>query len=309
MVGGVYQRDHEKLVVDALQGRFHKIMHFEAANEYGRLDKISKQNLIKVAAYLSDKTPNLVSLSTLDTGETFEQMIADTNMAGADMFTLHTRRSDHDAYWSHVRQGYDLRNYPKVSSNNEPQGPQSSVKELNDPMQLAMARANGIVCNGAMYVLHVGQGVTGKADPNHGRPENMWEVPNIDNIMWHVRRVDSVLPVNIENWKCVNNGRSDHPMPLDDRLGYGFWEGDSKGAVNKNYACINGHQFIEVLDGVNNATEHGPTMVGKPIRDSHIVSHDISDYSSMEINAKAGQGVEVEGRRDKMKGYILHGNL
>ena len=309
MVGGKYQKDHETLVAPVVQSRPNKFMHLETANEYGRLDKISKDDLIRVSRYLSDYTPNLVALSTIDANQTFASMIEDTKEAGADMFTLHTRRSDHDAYWSAVRQGYDFKNFPYISSNNEPQGPQSSVEELSNPMQLTMARATSIVCNGAFYVLHVAQGVTGKAEPKYNRPENMWDVPNIDAIMRHVRYLDTCLPEGIENWKCVNNGRSDHPLPLDDRLGYGFWEGNSKGAVNKNYACVNGHRFVEVLLGVNNPNEQGATMVGKPIRDSHIEAHDIDNYDIVEINAKFGENVHLDGRKDKMKGYILLGNL
>jgi len=316
LVGGKYKSSFnlESKVVEAMRGRENKVAHYEVCNEWERLDKISSNDLIKVGKFLRNNTPNLVSLSTPATSDdehedTYSQMIEYAKQAGANMHVLHTRRSDHDVCWSHVRQGYDLKNFGMIISNNEPQGPQSSVDELNNPMQLAMARATGIVCNGAFYVLHVGQGVTGKADPSHGRPENMWEVPNIDQIMHHVKQVDSVLPADIENWKCVNNSRDDHPMPLDPDLGEGFWEGDSDGSVNKNFACINGDKFVEVLLGVNNENTSGTTLVGKPIRDTTIVAHDISNYSVAAGNVAKGGQLYLEGRKDKMKGYVVHGNL
>jgi hypothetical protein len=307
ITGGQYQRNIENKVVEALDKRAHKVIHYEVCNEWERLDKISKDDMIRVGKFLRDNTPNLVSLSTPSDNQA--EIIAYTKQAGANMYTPHLRRSDHDAYWSHVRQGYDMKNFPAVGSNNEPQGPQSSVKSLSNPMQLAMARATGIVCGGSFYVLHVGQGVTGVEDPDHGRPQNMWEVSNIDAIINHVRGVDEFLPRDIENWKVVNNSRDDHPMPLDPDIGDGFWEGNSSGSVNKNFACISGDRFVEVLLGVNHPETSGATKVGKVKRNSRIVAHNITDFSSKEIFAPAGSDVHLTGRSDKMMGYIVHGNL
>lgn len=307
IVGGQYQRNIENKVVEALDKRAHKVMHYEVCNEWERLDKISSADMIRVGKFLREHTPNLVSLST--PSDNYAEIISYTKQAGANMYTPHLRRSDHDVNWSHVRQGYDLKNFPSVSSNNEPQGPQSSVKSLDNPMQLAMARATGIVCSGSFYVLHVGQGVTGVADPNHGRPANMWEVPNIDAIIHHVRAVDQYLPRDIENWAIQNNGRPEHPMPLDPDIGDGFWEGNSPGAVNKNYACTHGDKFVEVLLGVNNPSTSGLTMVGKVKRNSHILAYNMTDFSVREIFSPAGSDVHVIGRHDKLAGYIVHGNL
>lgn|SRR5678816_595007 len=307
VVGGHYQQGHESLVSDVLQGRHHKIMHLEVCNEYERLDKISRDNLVRVGKHLRQNTPNLVALSTpnVNVDGSYEDMIHLTKEAGANMYSLHTRRSDHDNKWSHVRQGYDLKNFPGPASNNEPQGPQSSVKTLDNPMQLAMARACGVVCNGAFYVLHVGQGVTGKADANHGRPENMWEVPNIDTIIKTVKQIEVALPDGIENWKCVNNGRDDHPMPLPDDA---FWEGSHDGAVNKNYACINGNKFVEVLLGVKSNSEVGNVGVGKLRQDSVIKAIDGHDARIQTITSTAGTDMSINGRKDTMAGYVICGN-
>jgi hypothetical protein len=312
LVGGKYDshRGFEQKVRNAMVGAEHKVIHYEVANEYGRLNKITPADLVDVGRYLMANTPNLVALSSPD-GE-FESMINLGKMAGISMYTVHTRRSNHDNKWSHVRQGYDLKEFPKITSNNEPQGPQSSVAEDSDPLRLAMARATGIVCSGAFYVLHVGQGVTGIANPAHNRPQNMWEVPDIDNIMKRVRRVDESLPQGIENWQVVNNGRSNHPLPLDPRVNHpngGFWAGDGPGSTNKNYAIVSGNRFIEVLNGVKNPAEKGSTNCGTSRLNAKIKSFDVRDYSTVEQNVTINQQLNLEGRQDTMVGYVLNGNV
>ena len=309
MTGGKYKTGYEEMIVPVLNERHHKIMHLEVCNEWERLDKISRNDMIRVGRYFREHTPNLVALSTPNPSveSSYQDMINMGKEAGVNMHVLHTRRSDHDYYWSCVRQGYDLKEFASIASNNEPQGPQSSVEELSNPMQLAMARACGVVCNGAFYVLHVGQGVTGVASPEHGRPQNMWEVPNIDTIITAVRNIDQALPDGIENWKCVNNGRDDHPMPLPDDA---FWEGSHNGVVNKNYACINGNQFVEVLLGVKSESEVGNVGVGKIKNDATVKAFDVANNMNVStVNVKAGTQMSINGRKDTMAGYILNGNI
>lgn len=224
------------------------------------------------------------------------------------MFTLHLRRSDHDYKWSAVRQGYDLKDFPHVASNNEGQGLQSSVDTLDNPLQLACYRALGVICGGGPFVLHVGQGVTGKADPTHGRPENMWDVPYIDPAIKAVSGVDDLLPAGIENWRVVNNGRDDHPLPLDDKLG--FWEGEQgrAPAVNKNYAAYNHDEFRVALIGCRSANETGPVPAGIATRDCHVEAFDPATMKMVAwADLKAGQAWTVPGRHDTMAGYIIKG--
>lgn len=312
LVGGQYNnhRGMEQKVKNALTGAEHKVMHYEICNEYGRLNKMTPVDLVDVGRYMLANTPNLVALSTPDGA--FDSMINLGKTANVNMYVLHTRRSTHDNYWSHVRQGYDLKEFPKITSNNEPQGPQSSVAEDSNPLRLAMARATGVVCSGAFYVLHVGQGVTGVADPAHGRPQNMWEVPNIDNIIKAVRGVDIALPQGIENWQVVNNGRSNHPLPLDPRVNHpngGFWEGDGPGSVNKNYATISGNRFVEILNGVKNPAEKGSTLCGTSRLNAKVVAFDVRDMSTNTYDITVGQNLNLEGRKDTMVGYVLNGNI
>jgi hypothetical protein len=293
-------------VATALEGRQDKIMHYECANEWDRLDKVTGPDLVAMAEEVERHNANLVTLSRPgDDG--YAQLMEATGLAGASGYTLHPRRSDHDHGWSHVRQGYDFKDFDRCVWNNEPEGPQSSVDEMSNPLQLACCRLLGIMCGGAGYVLHVGQGVTGEADPDHDRPQDMWDVPNIDYIMAVVRQCDPLMPPGVENWHVANNGRSEHPLPLDGHSG--FWEGSSPGpAVNKNYAALSGDQFVVMLTGCKSAGETGPVPAGTAIKRCHVEAYDPVSLALVKaVDLEAGQSWDVPGRGDTMSAYVIRG--
>ena len=141
-------------VTAALRGREHLVMHYEMANEFNRLDKVDEDDLVAMARVVVAGTPNLVALSTPaakpgtpealllaeDKDSTLTgaaQMKLLTKQAGANAYVIHPRRSSHDNGWSHVRQGYDFKDFDTAVWNNEPEGPQSSVVPMSDPLQLA----------------------------------------------------------------------------------------------------------------------------------------------------------------------------
>ena len=323
-------------IAQALVAREHKVMHYECANEWARLDKVDMEDLIEMGSVLS-QFPHLVALSD-PAGERehaaamdheggpeasaeqmaevkaeaisgYEQMINATKAAGCSAYTRHPRRSSHDNHWSHVRQGYDFKDFPGVVWNNEPEGPGSSVVSMTSPLQLACCRLLGIMCGGAGYVLHVGQGVLGIASPQYGRPANMWEVPNIDVIMKVVRDADALMPLGVENWQCVNNGRSNHPLPLDGHTG--FWEGgagDRAPAVNKNYAAISNTAFVVMLTGVKSNGITGPVPAGTARRHCHVEAIDpVTHAVVFEGTLEPGQSFTVPGRGDTMAAYVVRG--
>jgi hypothetical protein len=327
-------------VAQALSERTHKVMHYECANEWMRLDKVSMDDLVDMGGVLS-QWPNLTSLScpagerehaqyqqhTKDDDyyvEVTEEMLAEdkaepysgysdmieaTKVAGCEAYTIHPRRSSHDHGWSHVRQGYDFKDFPGATWNNEPEGPQSSVVSMTDPLQLVCTRLVGIMCGGAGYVLHVGQGVTGLPDPNHNRPNNMWEVNNIDLIMKVMREADDLMPLGVENWQCVNNGRSNHPLKLDPVRG--FWESgahDRAPAVNKNYAAISSNAFVVMLTGVKSNGFTGPVPAGTAHRNCHVEAIDpLTHEVVVQADLAAGQSWTVPGRGDTMAAYVIRG--
>jgi hypothetical protein len=303
--------DLARLIASTLATRAHKIMLYEMANEAdngssGYANKVSNADMIDMAIATQTLTVNLISLSR--PVDPYSEMKAATATAGATSYTPHPRRSSHDNGWSHVRQGYDFKDFDRAVWNNEPEGPQSSVVSMDNPLQLACSRLLGIMCGGAGYVLHVAQGVTGEADPEHGRPHNMWEVPNIDEIMRAVRACDSLMPLGVENWKCVNNGRDDHPLPLHSHDG--FWEGSEGNApaVNKNYAAIAGSEFVVMLIGVKSVNETGPVPAGTAIRPCHVDAYDPVTLQIVDSrNLAAGEPWELPGRADTMAAYVIRG--
>ena len=169
-----------------------------------------------------------------------------------------------------------------------------------------------MLCGGAGYVLHVGQGVTGEADPKHGRPEYMWQVPNIDHIMAVVRGVDVLIPDGIENWSCVNNARDAHPLPLPSS---GFWEG-SHGAsgVNKNYAAVYGADWRVIVIGVRSRETVGSVHVGTAQAACYVEAYDPAraylgrGASLVALGVlEAGQDWYLPGRADTMAAYWIEG--
>jgi len=94
--------DLARQVATALVGRESKVMHYEMANEWARLDKVGGQDLIDMTRVVDGISPNLISLSCPE-ADGYEQAREVTKAASGSAYTIHPRRSDHDAYWSHVR--------------------------------------------------------------------------------------------------------------------------------------------------------------------------------------------------------------
>jgi hypothetical protein len=153
--------------------------------------------------------------------------------------------------WRQVRQMRDCTaGSPFVMSMNEPPGPNSSLSTNDSPVQLGIMRATAHTQGCALSVLHVGDMVTGLADPSRNRHANLWEVPGLDAILQAVRRVDAFLPEGVENWQNTNqHGHTDRvgPHPL---LADGIWsDGDDHG-VDRAHGAVSGNAFVEVLLGV-----------------------------------------------------------
>lgn len=293
-------------------GRAHKVIYVECANEWSHLKKVSAATLVKMGRYLRDHTPCLVALSAPTNPEdeesnvTIDAMKKLVDQAGANVFPLHTRRKDHDRKWAQVRQAYDANLFDIPVSLQEPPGPQSSVKTNESPLQLALMRYLGAMCGAAMYTLHAAQGVSGIEDPKYARPEWMWEVPDVEAIIKAVRGVDAWLPERIENWKVINNKRADHPLKLDPIAG--FWEGSGPGVVNKNYAAASGRDFRESLLGVKAPVNGALMQVGKATKHCRVeVIDPVLQRVVHEEDLSAGEWLDLQGRVDTMAGYIIVG--
>lgn len=210
------------------------IQNYEIANEAFK-NFPDYDLLIQLARHLFTNTTNLVaSSSPNDLAET-DFLVSDLGFG-----TFHLDRTYGDDNWRAVRQPWDLKDYKFPCSHNEPIGPASSVNACNDPIQLAMLRVVGIMCGAGKFVLHNAAGVYGIADPARGRTANLWEMPNIDEVMRAVRNIDKYLPLDLCDWEQVNESWTSprrHPL-------------NSNGRCNKNYGAWKEGNFICMPCGV-----------------------------------------------------------
>ena len=233
-------------------GRQHKIMDVEMANEYAVHGGPNLDTLSQMAREVKARVPNLVALSS--PGD-FPALLAETKRIGINCMTWHSDRGSGDYKWRQVRQGYDSKNFkPFVLSNNEPAGPGSSVNTNTSPLQIAMTRAVGIVCGGAGYVLHTGSGVfgDGHGHPTAGpRPANFDEIDNIDAIVDALRGIDALLPEGCENWDVQVSRSTDSSNRAAPFTPHHHWEGSTGDGVNKAYSALaEDGQWIQMPCGV-----------------------------------------------------------
>jgi len=117
-----------------------------------------------------------------------------------------------------------------------------------------------VLCGVGAYVLHNSNCIFGRPHDNPGgghRNANVWEIDNADAIYDGVAHVDSLIPDGAENWTNANDGWTPpnpvHPLPVPTEQ---FWEiGRGDHGVNKNYAAVNGPQFVCMPCGVLNFVE------------------------------------------------------
>jgi hypothetical protein len=300
-------------------GRRHMVSCFEIVNEWDRLDKMTLPNIEKAARLLRFLMgpEHIIGLSRPKPkkGEHdnsgYEAMIDAMIRCGANLFLLHLRRTDWEYGWDHVSQGYNFRlseGFP--GRNNEPKGPQSSDGGEDRPILIAMNRLTSVICNGGAYVFHPGQMVTGKIDAAHGRPDNLWEVPDIEACMdaaFHIG-VDAQLPNGIENWRCVNNWRDAHPMPLPREA---FWSDehyDETGYCNKNYACVQSNSWAVALNGMKSRRDDELVPAGYAARESEITIYDpLTAAVVFSGLVPRGEAPLVRGRENSEAGYLVIG--
>ena len=294
-----------------------KLVYIECVNEWTRLDKANREQLVEMTRALRKELPHIIGMSCIQ--GPWDEWFLECKKAGADLFIIHTERSEADGNWRQVRQAYDFSKGPWTGSNQEGPGPQSSVGQMEEPLHIGMFRFLSHIMKCGFFTFHVGAGVTGVPDSKYGRPANIWESPNIDAQFAALHMVEQFIPEGVQNWKVINNGRSDHPLPLDGHVSKrsdenenaGFWEGTEAkyGSVNKNYAVA--HQdgrFIVALTGVNKWDGNSTTLVGKAHSRCTVAA-----WNPLTGEPIGGQPMDsfqdfrLPGREDKQIAYIVIG--
>lgn len=289
-------------------GRQHKVLNFEMANEYDVGAKIDIAEMQEMAKEVHARVPNLLALSSPGSWEDLRTAL---DQGPAKAFTLHIDRGTGSEKWRQVRQSYDCKDYRGWLSQNEPPGPASSVATNENPLQLAMMRAVGVMCGGSAWVFHTGTGVfgDGRPHPTAGpRPPNFWEIDNVEAMLAAIRGIDALLPEGVENWRVANTGWVP-PNPVTPFQPHQYWEdlNDGKSGVNKAYAALAPDgRFVQMPCGVKN-------YVDLTVSDQHHLS-DVQVYDPLTLlmldeypSLNAGEKITLPGRADTMTAYIILG--
>ena len=195
------------------RGREHKIFAFEIANEGWQNGFRGEQGLSELrtlATRLNDKTSVLVALSSPQR----DAACATYAGAGADAMTLHYDRGFGNQGpiapllrpWSFPG-AYDRScpgALPSVVFNNEPIGPESSVRQDDSPSRIAAAYVMTFLAGNASYVLHAGPGIRGggaaDSSPKLRRHAHFDELPSFNAIAAALAAAKRYLPPGLANW-------------------------------------------------------------------------------------------------------------
>ncbi len=247
------------------RGREQKIFAFEIANEArsnGFPGPDGLAELHRLGSRLNDQTSVMVALSAPGTGAACATY-ADT---GADAATIHYERSfgregplgPLRLPWSYPS-AYDSKcpgRLPAVVFNNEPIGPESSVRSDADISRIASGYVMTFLANNAAYVLHAGPGIRGggAADlaPPLRRHANFDELPSFKETAAALAAARSYLPAGLANWTRQEPRAAMAPIQGDAEV----------------YAATSGTGFVALLLGAEKpVTMHARTGATIEVRD------------------------------------------
>ena len=261
------------------RGREHKIFAFEIANEArsnGFRGPEGIAELRKLGKRLNDQTSVLVALSDPSTGAACETYAG----SGVDAATLHYQRSfGAEGPIRPLRRPWDYPSafdakcrgeLPPVVFNNEPIGPESSVRQDDSPSRIAAAYVMTFLANNAAYVFHSGPGIRGggAADVSGTlrRHAHFDELPSFTPITAALSAARAYLPPGLANW--TRHGPTSATAPMQ-----GF---------ERAYAASSGSDFVVLVVGIDkpitlrarrgSSVEIRSASTGKSIRRANLAS-------------------------------------
>ena len=213
------------------RGREHKIFAFEIANEAwqnGFAGTAGLEELRRLGRRLNEKTTVLVALSSPAKGAACATYAG----AGADAMTLHYERGFGGdgplrplaLPWSFPA-AYDSGCkglLPQIVFNNEPIGPESSVRQDDSPARIAAGYVLTFLAGNAAYVLHSGPGIRGggaaDVSPALRRHAHFDELPSFKPITAALAAAKQYLPAGVANWTRHAPDAATGPVRGFDRL-------------------------------------------------------------------------------------------
>jgi hypothetical protein len=231
--------------VRMVRGREHKVFALEIANEAwqnGFEGRDGRAELRSLAKRLDDQTNVIVSLSAPAAGAACETYAG----ASADAITMHYERGFAEEGptralrrpWTFPR-AYDAAcrgKLPSLVFNNEPIGPESSVREDDDPGRIAAGFVMTFLAGNAAYVLHTGPGIRGGGKFSKlERSDHFDELPSFDPIVEGLRAAKTYLPEGLPNWNRHEPGSPTAPLTGSKSL----------------YLASSGGSFVGLLVGNN----------------------------------------------------------
>jgi hypothetical protein len=228
------------------RGREHKLFAFEIANEAWQNGFRGPQGLAelrRLGTRLNDKTSVLVALSSPSNGAACPTYAG----SGADAITIHyERRFGTDGplrpllrIWT-TSAGLDRTcrgQLPSLIFNNEPIGPESSVRQDDSPSRIAAAYVMTFLTGNAAYVFHSGPGIRGggaaDAASHLRRHAHFDELPSFTSIAAALGAAKGYLPPGLANWSRHEPNAADAPIYGYDRL----------------YSASKGSEFVAVVLG------------------------------------------------------------
>jgi len=277
-----------------------RIVLLEVANEHWKNGLEDVQEMRALGRRLTERTEVLVALSAPRWGQACDVYAG----SAADLATVHYDRSfDAGNPWRPVLQPWDwpgedngrCRGRLPVAVNNEPIGPQSSVKEDDDPLRLVMAYVTTFLAQNAAYVLHAGAGIRGggQGDRARGRPANFWETPRLETALAGIERIRAHLPPNLANW--ARHDVSSPGFPLE-----GLARAVEDGSVAGSYAAVSGDRFVVAVFGLRRsvtvaARGLSEIDVREPLTGTITATHRLSAGGTFELSG--GDALVLTGSR------------
>lgn len=271
------------------KGREHKIFAFEIANEAwqnGFAGAAGVSELRRLGKRLHDSTSVLVALSSPQ-GEATCSTYAD---AGVDAMTLHYDR----AYGSEGPLNPLLRPWnfpandrvcrgklPLIVLNNEPIGPESSVRQDDSPSRIAAAYVMTFLAGNAAYVLHAGPGIRGggaaDVSSNLRRHAHFDELPSFKPIATALAAAKRYLPAGLANWTRHPPNAAAAPIRGHDRL----------------YTAVSGGSFVALAVGITHpVTVHAHVTAAIDIREM------ATGRTIKSLKVSSGDAIELGGHEE-----------